>query len=79
MNHEGERAPMDLSRAAWRKSSRSNGTGGNCVEVATINADTTVIVVRDSKNPHGPALAFKPGDWRAFVRGIKRGEFDDLV
>lgn len=25
----------DLSRAAWRKSSYSNGTGGSCVEVGT--------------------------------------------
>ena len=25
----------DLSRAAWRKSSYSNGSGGSCVEVAT--------------------------------------------
>jgi len=25
----------DLSRAAWRKSSLSNGTGGSCVEVGT--------------------------------------------
>jgi Domain of unknown function (DUF397) len=24
---------MDLSRAIWRKSSYSNGSGGNCVEV----------------------------------------------
>jgi hypothetical protein len=27
-------AALDLSRADWRKSSRSNGTGGSCVEVA---------------------------------------------
>jgi hypothetical protein len=25
---------MDLTRAEWRKSSRSGGNGGNCVEVA---------------------------------------------
>jgi hypothetical protein len=30
--------------AAWRKSSRSGGTNGNCVEV-------TLTAVRDSKNP----------------------------
>jgi hypothetical protein len=26
---------IDLTRAVWRKSSRSNGNGGDCVEVAT--------------------------------------------
>ncbi|MFZ0226549.1 MAG: DUF397 domain-containing protein [Mycobacterium sp.] len=27
----------DLSRATWRKSSYSNGPGGNCVEVAELS------------------------------------------
>ena len=26
----------DLSRARWRKSSYSNGTGGSCVEITTL-------------------------------------------
>jgi len=33
----------DLSRAAWRKSSYSNGSGGSCVEVATIPPKSTHI------------------------------------
>ena len=64
----------NLGSAPWRKSSRSNGNGGNnCVEVALLD---TVIAVRDSKNPHGPALAFTPAEWDAFVDGAKGGEFD---
>ncbi|MFI7073241.1 DUF397 domain-containing protein [Micromonospora sediminicola] len=56
---------MDLSGARWRKSSRSNGQGGACVEVA---GDLPgVIAVRDSKDPTGPVLAFAPDAWRAFV------------
>jgi Domain of unknown function (DUF397) len=31
----------DLSRAAWRKSSYSNGSGGSCVEVATTPIKST--------------------------------------
>jgi hypothetical protein len=27
----------DLSRVAWRKSSYSNGSGGSCVEIATMS------------------------------------------
>ena len=31
----------DLSRAAWRKSSYSNGSGGSCVEVAAMPIKST--------------------------------------
>jgi hypothetical protein len=45
---------QDDPRAVWRKSGRSNGSGGNCVEVAS-NVPG-VVAVRDSKDPHGPRL-----------------------
>ncbi|MBD0672703.1 DUF397 domain-containing protein [Streptomyces sp. CBMA156] len=53
----------------WRKSSYSGGEGGNCIEVAGGLLDS--IPVRDSKDPHGPALAFTPEAWRAFIAGIQ--------
>lgn len=56
---------MELIGARWRKSSRSSGNGGNCVEVADNLPD--LVAVRDSKNPTGPALTFTPAAWRAFV------------
>jgi hypothetical protein len=60
--------------AAWKKGSRSNGSGGNnCVEVAFID---TVVLVRDSKNPNGPALNFTHAEWVAFMASAKDGEFD---
>jgi Domain of unknown function (DUF397) len=72
------RAP-DLSRAIWRKSSYSNGTGGSCVEVALI-ADVPGtrhgVGVRDSKDPHGPALTFTARQWGEFMVAIKAHEFD---
>ena len=67
-------AAPDLSCAAWRKSARSGGTGGNCVEVAS-NLPGAV-AVRDSKDPHGPALIFTPDEWAAFAAGVKAGNFD---
>jgi hypothetical protein len=55
--------------AQWRKSSRSGGNGGNCVEVA---GDAGGLVgVRDSKDAAGPVLAFAPRSWTAFVAGVK--------
>ncbi|MFC7895354.1 DUF397 domain-containing protein [Streptomyces sp. NPDC057381] len=56
---------IDLSSVQWRKSSYSSGTGGECVEVTE---DLPGLVpVRDSKNPHGPALVFPVEAWSAFV------------
>lgn len=65
---------MDLTRAEWRKSSRSGGNGGSCVEVATNLPG--VIAVRDSKDREGPALVFTPAEWQAFLAGARKGEFD---
>lgn len=59
----------------WKKSSFSNGNGGNnCVEVAK-SADGRVLV-RDSKAPIGCTLTFTAAEWMAFVRGVRNREFD---
>ncbi|WP_405095745.1 DUF397 domain-containing protein [Micromonospora sp. NBC_01412] len=63
---------MGLTGARWRKSSRSSGNGGNCVEVA--DNLPGVVGVRDSKDPTGPVLTFPPTAWRTFVtRAAGRG------
>jgi hypothetical protein len=55
---------LDVSRAAWRKSTHSNN-GGECIEVACSMSDA--IAIRDSKNPDGPKLRFSPQAWKAFT------------
>lgn len=55
---------------AWRKSSYSNGQGGACVEVADNLAG--VRLIRDSKNPEGPALTFELAAFSTFVRSVKQ-------
>lgn len=62
-----------LRRAEWRKSTYS-ANGSTCVEVARNLPG--IVAVRDSKNPHGPALIFAPADWQAFTARIRSGEFD---
>ncbi|MEW2284876.1 DUF397 domain-containing protein [Streptomyces sp. NPDC047841] len=60
----------DLSAAVWRKSSYSNGSGGDCVEVA--DAHPGLVPVRDSKKPQdGPVLLFRPLAWSAFLGSLK--------
>ena len=34
------------------------------------------IGVRDSKDTEGPVLRFTPDEWKAFVGGVRNGEFD---
>lgn len=63
----------DPHTVRWRKSSYSDGGASNCVEVAGDRTD--VVPVRDSKDPYGPALAFSPAGWSAFVSAVRRGEF----
>ena len=62
----------DLTEAVWKKSSRSGGNG-NCVEVAVL---PSMVAVRDSKNPNGPALTFTRDGWATFVEGVKDGQAD---
>jgi hypothetical protein len=57
----------------WRKASHSGANGGGCVEVAQL--PVAVVAVRDSKDPDGSRLTFSPHEWRAFVAGVKAGEF----
>ena len=59
----------DLNGAIWRKSTRSGGNGGDCVEVAA-NVPG-VVAVRDSKDPSGPVVALTPRQWREFLAGVK--------
>jgi hypothetical protein len=62
---------VDPDGATWRKSTYSNGSGGECVEVADLARGQAV---RDSKHPEGPILVFTKGGWQAFVQGIQAGE-----
>ncbi|MFE9655493.1 DUF397 domain-containing protein [Micromonospora sp. NPDC006431] len=65
----------DLTGAVWRKSTRSGGNGGECVEVATNISG--IVAVRDSKDQLGAQLRFVPTAWVSFVQRINGGGFVD--
>ena len=73
-HHGGERGGGGFTQqvgkraVTWRKSSYSGNNGGQCVEVG---AAALLIAVRDSKDPHGPVLAFGPHDWQQFTDRVK--------
>jgi hypothetical protein len=61
----------DLTHARWRKSSRSGGNNGQCVELADLGPG---LAVRDSKYPSGPALVVGPSAGAAFLSLVKSVE-----
>lgn len=59
---------MTHSIPAFRKSSYSQPTGGNCVEVADLPGASAV---RDSKHPEKGHLEFPAAEWQAFLDAVK--------
>lgn len=52
----------------WRKSTYSQPSGGNCVEVAS-DGD---VYVRDTQNRDGGTLIISPQSWARFVASIRQ-------
>jgi hypothetical protein len=59
---------VDHDGATWRKSTYSNGSGGNCVEVG---AAVPAVMVRDTKDRTRAALTFGPDAWRRFAAKVR--------
>lgn len=60
---------VDVSAAAWRKSSYSTSSEGLCVEVGA--GVTGLVPVRDSKRPDGPTIVLSASAWAPFVARLK--------
>ncbi|MFD0209359.1 DUF397 domain-containing protein [Streptomyces hirsutus] len=65
--------PSTAGLEGWRKSSYSNDQGGSCLEV--LDGHRRSVPVRDSKNPHGPAVIVPASAWSAFVTAVRSGGF----
>jgi hypothetical protein len=75
-HHDGRSVTAELADVTWRKSTASNPSG-DCVELAALPGGE--VAVRNSRDPHGPALIYTRAEIAAFVAGAKGGEFDDLT
>ena len=60
----------NLRDAVWHSARCANG---NCLEVSFVGGQ---VALRDSKDPQGPVLHFATGEFDAFLRGVRGGEFD---
>ncbi|MFJ8695702.1 DUF397 domain-containing protein [Streptomyces roseolilacinus] len=58
-----------MSAVTWRRSSHSNTSGGNCLEVA--DDFPGLVPVRDSKVPDGGVVVVSARAWAPFVEALK--------
>lgn len=72
------RAKQDESASlpglSWRTADAS--IGGACVRVASRGDE---VIVGDSKDPDGAVLTYSIVEWKAFIEGVRKGDFDDLL
>jgi len=59
---------MRITHANWHKSSYSNASGGECVEVAET---PDAVLVRDTQHRELGHLDFTPKAWAAFLADLK--------
>jgi len=61
---------MSCDDLKWRKSSYSDLSDNDCVEICV---DGAAILIRDSKNPAGPVLRVNAEVWSTFIDAVRRG------
>ncbi|HEY3468173.1 DUF397 domain-containing protein [Amycolatopsis sp. NPDC005961] len=69
---------LDFTKAEWIRAEPEGVTLDDCVEYAFIEHTdgVTYTAMRQSSKPDGVILVFTPGEWDAFVKGVRDGEFD---
>ncbi len=76
----------DCLEARWQNASNPTGS---CLEARWQNASASGecadarwaggwVEVRNSKDPDGPVIRYTPGEWRAFLSGVRNSEVFDL-
>jgi Domain of unknown function (DUF397) len=64
----------ETATPTWRKSSFSMGSDSTCVMFQRQGSN---VLLRHSKHDtNDPVLVFTTEEWRAFISGVKAGEFE---
>ncbi|MGP2438883.1 DUF397 domain-containing protein [Streptomyces sp. JW3] len=66
-------ANLDLDNLSWFKASASSGSGG-CLEVAFLPDGR--VALRDNEDLGNPPFVVGAHQWRCFLDGASKGEFD---
>ncbi|MDX3063402.1 DUF397 domain-containing protein [Streptomyces sp. ND04-05B] len=72
MTHVDDASTLPVT---WWKSTFSD-SGAQCVECGIVDAET--VAVRDSKDPHGPALLFGRSALSSFAAAAAAGRFGQM-
>ncbi|MEV4803898.1 DUF397 domain-containing protein [Nonomuraea sp. NPDC049421] len=70
----GDELRAELETARWVKSTLSGPNGGDCLYAAKLSGDRYAI--RDSEQQDVPPMVLRGEVFRAFLGGVKLGEFD---
>ena len=76
MNTPNGTPASSLGHDGWVKP-WSGPNGGDCLEAKKLTGGQ--VALRQSTDPHGPALILDPNEIRAFINGAKAGLADDLL
>lgn len=68
--------PSPPDHAMWRKASRTNASGANCVEVAGFEDNVAVRDSKDNATADFPRLTVRSREWIGMIESIKHGGFD---
>jgi hypothetical protein len=66
--------PAGAENFQWRVASTCES--GACVGVAR---QGEFIFIGNTNDPDAPASRFTPLEWKAFIAGVKLGDFDDIT
>ncbi|SHK27420.1 Acetyltransferase (GNAT) family protein [Pseudonocardia thermophila] len=68
--------PALVEEPRWRRSSVASDADGGAVEIAVLPGGDVLLRTTASTAAGRPPLRFTPDEWRAFLAGVRAGEFD---
>lgn len=77
MTQQSRPTAAEFATLAWRKSTFSGDTGGQCVETAPLPDGQ--VAIRNGNHPGEGTVLVTRAELLAFIQGAKAGEFDDLT